>query len=93
MKENYMREVQQGTEGGGWDNDEYLEATKIRPQTSNAELLKQAMAYTKAFEAKGQRCRPEVLQEIEDIKARMTAEEVQMVMDSLASVQQQAPVR
>ena len=89
MKQNYMREVQDGTEGGGWDNEEYLEATKIRPKTSNAELLKQSMAYIATLEAKGQPPRKEVIKEIEDLKANMTAEEVQMVTDSFAAEQQE----
>ena len=31
-----------GTEGGGWENDEYLEATKTRPVSDNVELMRQA---------------------------------------------------
>jgi hypothetical protein len=46
QRQIFMEANMNGVEAGGWDNDEYLEATKSnKPSTSNQELLRQALAY------------------------------------------------
>ena len=51
QREKYMNAMQTGVADGGWDNDEYLQATKANPPTtSNMALLKQAEAWVKAME-------------------------------------------
>ena len=78
QKKILMDQMQQGVDSGGWDNDEYLEATKAnKPVTSNKELLRQSEAYMDMLNAKMLRPSPEVVAEIERIKSAMTPEEMQ----------------
>ena len=78
MREKYMKEVEEGTEGGGWDNDEYLAFTKAnKPITSNVDLLRQAAAYTKLILDNRQRVKPEYQQYIDELRAAMSPEELQ----------------
>jgi len=80
MKEKYMREVWQGTEGGGWDNDDYLAETKANPPvTSNVELLRQAEAYVAYLAAHGVKPKLEYQQFIDDLRAQMSPEELRQV--------------
>ena len=47
---------------GGWDNDDYLEATKTgHKPPSNADALKQAIAYRDWLASQGHRPRQDVL--------------------------------
>ena len=67
QRKKYMNAMQTGVADGGWDNDEYLQATKSNPPTtSNMALLKQAEAWVKAMEEKGEHIPKERLQLIED---------------------------
>ena len=120
-----------GTEGGGWENDEYLEATKTRPVSDNVELMRQAEvpfpstsgflyffsrkreryseygetfarwtlsrfdlillvlrhsaarksgeAYVAALAEEGQKPKPEYVEFIEELRAKLSPEELEMV--------------
>ena len=55
QRKKYMNAMQTGVADGGWDNDEYLEKTKgTAPKASNLDLLKQAEAWVRAMEIKGE---------------------------------------
>ena len=77
QKRRYLDEVNLGTEGGGWDNDEYLASTKANPPvTSNVELLRQAEAYIKMLASRSMSPKPEYQVMIEELKAKMTPDEI-----------------
>ena len=60
MQEILMDQMVNGVEAGGWDNDEYLEASKTRPVTSDYDLLRQGLAYVRMMKDKRQRLTPQV---------------------------------
>ena len=62
---------------GGWDNDDYLEATKTGHQPpSNADALKQAIAYRDWLASQGHRPRQDVLDLIAELEAGMDPDEL-----------------
>ena len=62
---------------GGWDNDDYLEATKTgHKPPSNADALKQAIAYRDWLASQGHRPRQDVLDLIAELEAGMDPDEL-----------------
>ena len=62
---------------GGWDNEEYLEATKTgHAPPSNADALKQAIAYRDWLASQGHRPRQDVVDLIAELEAGMDPEEL-----------------
>ena len=76
QKSQYMRNAMDGVDGGGWDNDGYLASTKTFPETDDIRMLRQAEAYVKMMTDERQPIKPEVLKEIEELKARMSPDEI-----------------
>ncbi|KOO22993.1 hypothetical protein Ctob_009188, partial [Chrysochromulina tobinii] len=86
MRRKYMEEVTLGTEGGGWDNDEYLESIHNEgPGTSNEELLYQAIAYTKMLAENRMKPKPEYKKIIDDLRSQMSEDEQRHVEERFAA--------
>ena len=76
QKQKYMDNVNLGVDSGGWDNDDYLNATKTRPVTTNIELLLQAEAYVRSCDERGMPVPQERKDFVDELRAGLSAEEL-----------------
>jgi hypothetical protein len=79
QKKDYMEATMNGVDAGGWDNDDFLAATKTAPQTSDADLLRQSVAYMRVLGEKNVQARPEALELIDELKAKLPADVVAQI--------------
>lgn len=85
-RENQKKRIQQdminGVTGGGWDNEDYLQATKTgTPKTTQEEQIAQAEAYIQMLFDRGMRRRPDIEKMLEELKAGRDMSELEAVCD------------